>query len=63
MGAPGGFDIGAQPNGLGFAPLADFGKAEAVELVDDALDAVGGADDQDADHLSPWLGGRLDGDL
>ena len=63
MGAPGGFDIGAQPNGLGFAPLAHFGKAEAVEFVDDALYAVGGADDQDADHLPPRLGRGFDGDL
>jgi hypothetical protein len=63
VGAPGGFDIGAQPNGLGLAPLAHFGKAEAVELVDDALDAVGGADDQNANDLSPRLGGGFDGDL
>ena len=63
MGAPGGFDIGAQPNGLGLAPFAHFGEAEAVEFVDDAIDAVGRADDQDANDLPPRLGGGLDGDL
>lgn len=51
------------PGGLGFAPLAHFGKAKAVQLVDDAIDAVGAANDQDANHLPPRLGGRLDGDL
>ena len=58
-----GFDIRAQPNGLRFAPFADFGKAKAIELVDNALYTVGRANHQNANHLPPWLGGRCEGDL
>lgn len=51
------------PGGLGLATLAHFGKAKAIEFVDDAIDAVGRADNQYANDLPPRLGSGFDSDL
>ncbi|MEO1347305.1 MAG: hypothetical protein AAFW84_00680 [Cyanobacteria bacterium J06635_15] len=40
---------------LGFAPGAGFGEAEAMEDADDEVDAVEGADEDDADGFAGGL--------
>lgn len=41
---------------LGFSPGAGFGKAEAVEDADDEVNALDGADEDDADGFAVWGG-------